>query len=179
MKISTCTICCLLLMVLACSLGAQDQDATSRSVRDFVQQFYSWYVPEALKEHKGPAWDLALQYRGADFDNGLARLLMNDSAAQARCEELVGIDFDPLLNTQDPVERYAVGRISQAGPRYRAEIYAVDSGKPGERADVSAEVVNKNGHWKFVNFLYPDGTNLVDILKKPQPKCTQPRPAGK
>jgi len=55
----------------------------------------------------------------------------------------------------------------------------VDSGKPSERADVSAEVVNMNGHWKFVNFLYPDGTNLLDILKKPQPKCSQPPAAGK
>jgi hypothetical protein len=56
-KISTCIACCLLLIVLACSLGAQDQGGASRSARNFVQQFYAWYVPEALKEHKGPAWD--------------------------------------------------------------------------------------------------------------------------
>jgi len=179
MKFFNRIICCIVLAILSCFMEAQGQSANSASVRDFVQQFYRWYVPEALKEHKGPAWDLALQYRRADFDDGLARLLMNDSAAQARCEELVGIDFDPLLNTQDPAERYEVGRISQAGPRYRVGIYAVDSGKPSERADVSAEVVNMNGHWKFVNFLYPDGTNLLDILKKPQPKCSQPPAAGK
>ena len=30
---------------------------------------------------------------------------------------------------------------------------------------VTAEVTGKNGQWHFVNFVYPDGHNLLGVLK--------------
>jgi len=60
MKFFNRIICCIVLAILSCFMEAQGQSANSASVRDFVQQFYRWYVPEALKEHKGPAWDLKI-----------------------------------------------------------------------------------------------------------------------
>ncbi|MGH9616889.1 MAG: hypothetical protein ACRD28_09125, partial [Acidobacteriaceae bacterium] len=148
------------------------------SSRGFVEGFYQWYVPVALSDSATRTWDIALKGRRSDFSPELARLLSEDSAAQAKCEELIGLDFDPLLNTQDAAERYDVGEITHEGQDYRAAIFSVQSGKRSEKPDVNAEFSEQEGHWVFVNFYYPDGTNLLKILKSPRPKCSVPRPAS-
>lgn len=173
MKISTCIICCLLLMVSAHSLGAQDQDAASRSARDFVQQFYGWYVPQALNNHHGSAWDLALKDKGDEFSPNLLQALKEDSAAQAKVkDDIVGLDFDPFLDTQDPCKRYELGKITQSGSSYRVEVFSICSGKRQAAPDVVCEVQGNNGQWKFVNFYYPNmmkdypnSANLSAMLK--------------
>jgi len=87
----------------------------------------------------------------------------------------VGINFDPFLDYQEPAERYVVGRITQKGQTYMADIYAVRSGEQGEKPDVTAEFVEKDGHWFFVNFHYPNGNDLLTILKSPRLPCSAPR----
>jgi hypothetical protein len=39
------------------------------------------------------------------------------------------------------------------------------SGKKHEKTDVVAVVVQKNGRWLFVNFDYPEGRDLLAVLK--------------
>ena len=178
MRISAMKVCCwFVLLMLLSSLGAQAQDskAVSKSPREFVQEFYKWYVPKALNSKITRAWDLALKYKGSAFSHELAQLLREDSAAQAKCEELIGIDFDPFLNTQDPANGYEVGEIKQNDKHYRADIYSVESGKRSEKSRVSADIVENEGHWVFVNFFYSDGGDLLKILKTPRPKCEAPR----
>ncbi len=176
MRIPRSIICCLWPMLLFAwpSLAqAKSEAETFRSVRDFVSEFYSWYVPEAVKKHKGPAWDLVLKYKGHTFSAELFRALRDDSRAQARVQgEIVGLDFDPFLNTQDPCESYELGNITRKDHHYRIDLYSVCSGKRSERPSVICEVARTNGNWVFVNFLYenmmkeyPNSANLLATLK--------------
>lgn len=178
MKISMMKAWCwLVLLMLPCSVAAQAEGSkeVSKSPREFVQEFYKWYVPEALNSKVTRAWDVALKRKSAAFSHELAQLLRKDSAAQAKCEELVGIDFDPFLNTQDPASGYEVGEIKHNDKHYRADIYSVESGKRSEKSRVTADIVESEGHWVFVNFFYSDGDNLLKILKTSRPKCEAPR----
>lgn len=171
------TCCLMILLTLPYSLEAQAKAKPKRHIssREFVEWFYQWYVPVALSDSATPAWDTALKRKSADFSPELARLLHEDSAAQAKCNELIGLDFDPFLNTQDPADRYEVGNISHEGQDYRAAIFSVEGGKRSEKPQVTAEFSEHKGHWLFVNFCYPDGTNILKILKSPRPKCSVPR----
>jgi hypothetical protein len=173
--------CWLALLVLPCSLTlqAQNRQEVSKSPREFVQEFYKWYVPKALSDNPTGAWNLALKYRNSAFSRELAELLREDSVAQAKCGELVGLDFDPFLNSQDPAESYEVAGIDQKGEHYRANIYSVQSSKRSEKPRVSADLLERDSHWVFVNFFYPDGGNLLAILKSPRPKCSAPRSSAK
>lgn len=169
------TPCCLLaLFALPCSLGAQSK--TRRDVhvsaREFVEGFYRWYVPTALGDNASR--DIALKLKVSDFSPELRRLLREDSAAQAKCNEIVGIDFDPFLGTQDPADHYQVGEIRREGPSYQAAIFRSEDGKPSEKPDVIAEFSEREGGWCFVNFYYLNGTNLLKILRSHRTKCGLP-----
>jgi hypothetical protein len=171
-------ISCSLLVLLTNPLWPQtttsNQEAL-KSARRFVQEFYSWYVPKAL----GPSYDslhLALKFRSYAFSTELFKALKEDSDAQARAHEPVGLDFDPFLDTQDPTERYELGRITQKGNTYLVEVFGVYPARPPDlregTPEVIAEVARRNGHWVFTNFLYPpiakqypDSANLLAILK--------------
>jgi hypothetical protein len=150
--------------------GTPSQDAR-KSCRDFVQAFYDWYVPVALKHGRVRPADVALKNKGSEFSPELARALREDSEAQAKVKgDLVGLDFDPFLNSQDPSERYVVGNITPKGDRYWVEIYSLTSGKKSEKPDVVPELTFKDGRWIFVNFHYGQGEhsedeNLVSTLK--------------
>ena len=65
-RISKIAIYCLLFLILPCKVWPQ-QKVDGSDVRNplqvFVQDFYDWYVPNALSDHSEPAWDFALKYR--------------------------------------------------------------------------------------------------------------------
>jgi hypothetical protein len=145
------------------------------SARAFVSQFYNWYVPQALQDRAEPAWHVALKKKSEDFAPPLARLLRADWAAQDKCEDLVGLDFDPFLNSQDPAQHYEVGEITREGSIYKAAIYSMQAGQRGSKPDVSASLKRSDGRWMFINFYYPDGGDLVTILKAPKLPCSSPR----
>jgi len=153
---------------VTCALPLQAQTSGAAvSARDFVRKFYRWYVPEALKQRRQPASDLALQHRSQAFSPELLRALMKDSEAQSRVKGvIVGLDFDPFLNTQDPCEAYELGDITQQGNDYWVEVYSICSGKKAEHPDVICGVQGINGHWMFANFFYKNnGTDLLSTLK--------------
>jgi len=104
----------------------------------------------------------------SSLDSELACALEADSAAQANAlGEIVGLDFDPFLNTQDPYDRYAVGKVTRKGQRCLVDVYGVHSGKRSDRPDVVPELVRRHGSWVFMNFHYPrERTDLLSILKR-------------
>ncbi len=160
--------------MIPCSLATQTIGThETGGPRQFVDMFYKWYVPHALNSDTNTPWNLAIKQKNVDFSDLLIKLLKEDSAAQARCEELVGLDFDPFLNGQDPEKSYEVGEINREGRVYRANIYGVRSGKRLDTYAVSAELSEENGHWVFVNFHYPYPvrTDLVTILQS-RPSCS-------
>jgi hypothetical protein len=176
----------LLSFVASVSLSGYAQDASvspanhpkdapdiQKSCRNFVQSFYDWYV-------KRPESSRALKYRSSAFSPELFRRLKEDDEAQAKVPgDIVGMDFDPFLNGQDPGDHYVVGLIKVKGEdTCWVEIHrAWSSSMKSKEPYVAAGLVNSVGRWHFVNFYYPSGENsdfsasvsdggLLTILKK-------------
>ncbi len=136
------------------------------SCRQYVQGFYNWY-----QKQTGDPSAKALQNKHYSFSPELANKLREDRAASAKSpDEIVGLDFDPFLNSQELAQRYEVGKISQKGGHYLAEVYGIMNGKKSAKPDVVPELVSKSGAWQFVNFHYaetgdPKQENLLSVLK--------------
>jgi hypothetical protein len=163
MRLSTirCLLAVLLLLPLAGAL-VQARGADADAERHFVQGFYDWYAAKAGAD--GVSWAIALEQRGADFDPPLRDALKADLAAQAKVkDEIVGLDFDPFLNTQDPEGSYKVGHVTKSGKLSKVEVTQATKDAAATVA-VTAVVTLADGRWRFVNFVYPDGGNLLDIL---------------
>jgi hypothetical protein len=172
-----------IVLVLSCFvIGANYGQAqkppanTEDSCRHFAQGFYNWYVTEVFRQFKThnseESWHAALKHRGDSFSRELARALMQ-SDAEAKIDGDPVLDFDPILNTQDPAERYIVRTVTFKKGRCWAEVYGVWS-RPvpdqNKRSQVVAEMSFTGGRWQIVNFHYPNSTNtdnenLLSILK--------------
>lgn len=138
------------------------------SARDFVREFYNWYLPIALRDNgPGPAWNVVLQQRPSVFGPQLYQALKRDSEAEAQAKGyIVGLEADPFLDSQDPCKHYEVGKVSQKSHVYFVEIYGVCSGKQNGTPDVVAEVTHRGKLWVFVNFIYPPiHSDLLLMLK--------------
>ncbi len=162
------TVCGILSFIVATSSPLEAQRKTAeeiqKSCRNFVKQFYDWYVPQAVKEHTGPVSDLALEDKSYAFSPELLRQLKEDYEAQANAKgEIVGLDFDPFLNTQDPDGGYVIGKITRKDNSCWVEIYGTRSGKRSGQ-HVVPELTLKGRRWFFVNFHY-DGTDLLRVLQ--------------
>ena len=166
-------ICLLQLALLPCLLHAQTKAPSSgeKSARAFVEEFYGWYGPKALVDNPRPAWEIAIESRTASFSGEIIHGLRENAAAQKRSPgEIVGLDFDPFLNSQDPCEKYEIGGCSRVGNAFRFGVYGVVSGSKHAKPDVFAEVVRDGTNWKFKNFIYPEGADLLKTLKGIQAK---------
>jgi hypothetical protein len=137
----------------------------------FVQQFYDWYVPLGLSEvSSGPAWYAALSHNPALLSDDLLRELRADSIAQSGTTDLVGLDFDPYLNSQDPCKRYETAAGVRGAHTYRVPVHAVCAGSRHVDPDVIVEVALINGKWLIRNFVYPPSkTDLLSQLQHRHP----------
>jgi hypothetical protein len=133
----------------AATARAQEGPDVEKSCRSFVQSFYDWYM-------KQPRFTRVLKYRASALSPELFRRLEEDYQAQAKSPaDVVGLDFDPILNTQDPDQHYLVGRIKVTGGKNCwAEIHGGAPGKESKEAYVAAELAIDGGRWRFVNFEY-------------------------
>jgi hypothetical protein len=160
--------------------------ASERACKRSVQEFYDWYIPRLMREVRTPALTQALTIRTNRFSRELRRRIAEDSAAAAKSpDEIVGLDFDPFVNSQDPAARYVVKKASRAGKSIRVEVHAVVDGKPSKTPDVIPELVLSGGRWTFVNFHYPAAgdqpkSNLLQVLKELRAgRQKPPRRSGK
>jgi hypothetical protein len=159
-------------------LGQNQRPKISRaeSCRKFVQEFYDWYVPKAAafpdRCDKNPprSSDLALKERRSFFSAALYHRLLEDSRAQDKADELVSLDFDPFLNTQDPGDPpgdpYRAFQVDQRSGNCFVKVYRTTSGKKEETPTVVPELFYQRDHWVFVNFHFPDGANLLGSLEE-------------
>jgi len=167
MKLITTFFYILFFLVLPGKLCAQiPANHCAESAHLFVQRFYDWYVPLAKGEAKEPASSVAIRERGIFFSKGLLALLKEDAAAEAKADGyVVGLDFDPFLNTQDPSDRYDIGGISPNGDSCLVSIFGTRYGERSTQPDVVADISYRNARWVFVDFQYPDkGVDLLQIL---------------
>ena len=148
--------CC----VVACSsfLTAQNSalDVAQGSCRIFVQQFYDWYLPNThIKAEKanGPALDFALKSKRSAFDSELVRQL-EQGKEQAKRDEEPFLDFDPVLNSQDPADKYIAEETTVNDGHCSASVYGVRPQQKSDKPDVVAKLVHTNQGWQFEDFLY-------------------------
>ncbi|HEY3780580.1 MAG TPA: hypothetical protein VGL56_05815 [Fimbriimonadaceae bacterium] len=158
----------LLSSCLALSSVARKTQSGTESVHKWVQGFYDWYVPAAIKDNSDPGSYIALKKRGSDFSAALVNGLKEDLAASIKSkDEVVGLDFDPFLDSQDPCDHYKVEKISEKGGMYSVEAYGIREGKEETTASVIAEVAKVNGKFQFKNFVYPEAkSDLLSVLKQ-------------
>lgn len=138
------------------------------SPRRHVAGFYSWYVSVAMSErHKDPAYLYALNHRGFLFSPELFQALKEDADAQAAAEgEIVGLDWDPFLNAQDPKPLIVGGRVTVEGDRTLVEMHEMRrDASPSGTPFVTVELAFKNGGWVFTNFRFKEGKDLMSCLK--------------
>lgn len=167
---SSCSsIMSILLVPYSLQGQAKSSQGDEKSCREFVQSFYDWYLPHARTERASPAWDLAVKERGSAFSRELTQLLREDSQAQAKVTgDIVGLDFDPFLYSQDPAQRYLAGKTTRQGGACLVEIRR--SGHVAGRPDVVAELTYGDDRWTFANFhygksAYSEDENLLATLK--------------
>jgi len=134
-----------------------------QSCRKFVQSFYDWYVPRIL--NSASTYEQVLNGKASSsFSTSLLRQLRVDyAAAKANPNEVVGLDFDPFLNSQDPSETFKVTQVKVAGVKCSAEVRGIAGGVSDE--EVHPELMLVNGGWQFVNFRYQQNTDLLSMLK--------------
>lgn len=110
---------------------------------------------------------MILTKKRASFSPELVQRLEEDRLVAKRSPgEIVGLDFDPVLNAQDVAQHYIAGKVIPKGDRFRVEVYVVWDGKKGEVPGVIPELKRNGKHWIFVNFYYPsqDKTPKDDLL---------------
>lgn len=137
--------------------------ADERSAHDFVQSFYQRYAAHHFND------DSILTTKPPLLVPALSRALKEDLEASKKSpDEIVGLDFDPYVNSQDPCPRYEVGKVTMRGAgRASVAIHSVCEGKRSPKPDVIADVVFSDGRWQFENFEYPgEHTDLRTVLKK-------------
>jgi hypothetical protein len=155
----------LALSFLSASAAWADEAAQKRA-SEFAQKFYDWYVPIANKESKTPSSDQAIAKRGALFDPPLLRALKIDAeAARKSPGDIVGLDFDPFLASQDPDNKYVAGDVTESTGRYLVSVYGVRKGKRAAKPDIVAELKPVKDTFVFTNFRYGADGDLVAILK--------------
>jgi hypothetical protein len=159
----------LLILCLGQTATAQPQATQSSQAIAFVQSFYDWYLPIVNDDKLHEAADnIAIKRRPELFDQTLLRTLQNDAAAQAKSPEyLVGLDYDPFVNTNgDPAPHFKA--IRATGPLVTVVGYDEQLSKP--LVTLNIEVRCKQDHCVIVNIHYPAHNgipkcNLLSILR--------------
>jgi hypothetical protein len=160
--------CVAFVVASGCAVAQSPAPTDQDSCRRFVQAFYDWYAPLTRKETSAPAWERALRERRDAFTLALWQALENDARAQAQAHgDIVGIDFDPFLGSQDPAAHYRVRQVTVQGGKCSAGIWQGIANGAAKSAppDAVAELIHSDGHWRFTNVRYPElKTDLLTVL---------------
>jgi len=175
---------CLVLQVCSICTLAQEpkQQQDSSSCQKFTQEFFDWYAPLTQPRENtsvAAAQRKIRQHEPEVLDPKLLRALRADDEAQERAKgEIVGLDFDPFVGSQDPADHYETRKLSLEGNKCSVEVWRAspsDTAEKSDKPDVVAEVVRQNGHWRFVNFRYPQlNADLLNVLASLAKNRSQP-----
>ena len=156
--------------------AASPASPSERQAGVFVQNFYNWYLAKqksAMNRRNAVAgWELAIKEKPGNFSPDLLKALKEDlEASEKVLGEIVGLDFDPILNAQDIAGKCEAGKVTQVGDRYLVEVYGYWEGKKNPKPDVTPELALRDGLWVFTNFHYgkskfPVNENLISILRQ-------------
>jgi len=162
----------LTLIAVANAPAQSTKPASQATVRNSVQKFYDWYAPYANRPKSFMPWMRALRRKGLAFSPELTRALRRDSVAQARAKgELVGLDYDPLLNSQDPCRRYTVSSVTRRASTFSVEVRGAGGCGRHTTPDVVMELRQSAGRLEVVNVRDPAHGNgdLLSALDRLHP----------
>lgn len=164
-----------LLTVLAAGCGSRERPASgdestsaavspaADSAAAFAQRFYDWYARDSMR------FEATVRDSGAWFAPQLLSALRADIAASARNPgEVVGLDWDPFVASQDPCPGYRVGRPTERDGRVLVPVTGDCGQRPaGTAPDVMAELVRQGPAWSFSNFRHgsDSGSVLSDLAE--------------
>lgn len=160
----------LVIVVLAGARQAVVAAEPAEECQQFVQKFYDWYLAreKALTNEKSQKLveEVALRQKRSYFSPGLIKALEEDLTAERKSpDEIVGLDFDPFLNSQEMPEKCVVGEVRAKDDHYLVDVFEILDGKKDSKPTVVAELARqKNGQWIFSNFHY-ENDNLVGVLE--------------
>jgi len=150
--------------ILTVSATAQDRSRPQdiHSCIRFAAEFFRWYAPLTQMRLDGPAFRVAIEQKPASFAPELLRALQIDSQAQAKAKgEIVGIDFDPFVGSQDPADHYAIRNATERDNMCTVEVWrdsTHDNAATPQHPDAIAELGFSAG-WQFTDFKYPTGVS--------------------
>lgn len=145
-----------------------------QSCSAFVQKFYDWYWNDTAAQSDKSAslqhgYEDALRLRPLVLSPELVRLIERDQRrSEAAGGDIINLDFDPFLNSQDPRGKYMVDRATLTATGCTATL---------SRQNVVVELKRYSSGWRFTNFHYrffsedgktkesPD-TDLIHILSR-------------
>ena len=166
-----------IIVLSACMVSnanAQAKTDEKENARIFVQRFYDWYTVLYNADTPGKIQTVspeaaALNKKKECFDTALREALIEDNKAQAKADEIVGLDSDPFLASQDNGFAYQTGSVKQVGNKFLVDVHCDLIGKSRKailaaEVAVVAEVVKNDGHWIFTNFIYADEKGKTDLL---------------
>jgi hypothetical protein len=172
MNVGTIALSAVIFVATCCPLlVAQEKKSTptKESCLNFVQEFYGWYVPKA-RDINVNSLDLALKERRSAFSAELIKGV-ESVEADARSHQEAGLDFDWVLNSQDPGDAgdpgYVVSNSKLSG--YICRVDVLRQRPDGKGESISPALKFENGRWRFTNFHYPDSPypqseNLLSMI---------------
>lgn len=155
-----------------------------------MKEFYAWYLKTdraVVPPHGVWAYELTMKANPPLLSKELLSGLTAVDAEAAKAQD-AGLDFEPILNTQDGGDPgdppYLVRDVKVEGSVCRADVYSQYGGKIEKI--VIPELRAENGRWVFTNFRYPNfpsdrNSNLVTMIGsylKMSSAPARPRDAG-
>ena len=144
----------------------------AQQVKTFVQNFYNWYRLLAQTDHNVSTIELALQRKRFVFSRQLRALLDKDIRASHQVSgEVVGLDFDPILDSQEvPAPKYEVGSVNFKKGAYWVTVWASNGHQRTPKPTCILEIGSEDGHWVIQNVHYEDtgfseNENLITLLQ--------------
>lgn len=151
----------------ATNAEAQRRETATPAAKAFVELFVARYTGQFKEDPNRPVdWNpLALVERALTAE--LFRALEEDRvAAIANEDEIVGLDFDPFTNSQDPCETYEVGRTAQRADTVLVELVGKCHDQIPLIPDAVYLVVRRGSDFAIADIVYPQGGSLSGVLRE-------------
>jgi hypothetical protein len=142
--------------------------ATEAKVVATLYQDYAWQAITTQSDLFGEGLASASESRlSRYFSPELAKLLVADSACQAKAREICNLDFDILFDSQDPrvadldLQRVAPGRVHV---RFTDPV-------TDKKTHIDFRLATVNGDWRITDIVYQKHPqqSLKNVLSRPIP----------
>ena len=143
------------LLALGSACSAR-HDSVTTGAAAALQSFYDAYLP-AFEQGRSRAF---LDDTTTLISPALRQALIADyQASAADSSEVVGLDFDPFLNSQDPCNSYRVGADSSVGAQHLVPVRAVC---PSDTTLAAIGVLERSATgWTLIDLKYPSDTSTL------------------